>query len=51
MTDESIAALEAYIEKPTKKVSLLAGLDKWKNTVEQLEAVGCKPWTLHRGQV
>ena len=44
VTDESIAALQAYFDRPPKQNSLLTALTKWKNIVEELEAVGCKPW-------
>ena len=44
VTDQSIQALQNYFDDPPKQPSLLQALNKWSNIVEELEAVGCKPW-------
>jgi hypothetical protein len=47
VTDESIAALQVYFDTPPvvrKKGALLGALNDWENIVEELSALGCRPW-------
>jgi hypothetical protein len=43
-TDQSIAALQAYFDIRPKQPSLHVGLITLTNVLEELTAVGCKPW-------